>query len=66
MQKLADEKQAGSKVPLLYDPKDNARIVLAQSLLSKDSPVLKILEAGGVCFVTGMLLIIVGPRIGRS
>ena len=66
MQKLVDEKPAGSKVQLLYDPTGNGRIVLAQSLLSKNSPVLKVLEAGGVCFVVGLLLFLVGPRIGES
>ncbi len=66
MQKLVDEKPAGSKVQLLYDPTGNGRIVLAQGMLSKNSPVLKILETGGICFVIGLLLILVGPRIGLT
>ena len=51
MQKLVDEKPAGTKVELLYSPDQNGRIVLAQSMLSKNSPVLKIIESGGICFV---------------
>jgi hypothetical protein len=66
MQKLVDEKPAGTKVQLLYSPDKSGLIVLAQSMLSKNSPVLKIIESGSVCFVVGLLLILVGPRIGSS
>ena len=66
MQKLVDEKPVGSQVQLLYDPEDNGRIVLAQELLSKNSPVLKIIESGSVCLVVGFLLFLLGPRIGGS
>jgi len=66
MQKLVDEKPVGSKVQLLYDPTDNGRIVVAESMLSKNSPVLKIIQSGSICFVVGLLLILVGPRIGST
>jgi hypothetical protein len=66
MQKLVDEKPVGSKVQLMYSPEDSGRIVLAESMLSRDSPVLKIIESGGACFVVGLLLILVGPRIGST
>ena len=66
MQKLVDEKPAGSKVELLYNPEDNGRIILAEELLSKNSPVLKIVESGSACLVIGFVLILVGPRLGGS
>jgi Protein of unknown function (DUF3592) len=66
MQKLVDEKPVGSKVQLMYSPEDSGRIVLAESMLSRDSPVLKIIESGSACFVVGLLLILVGPRIGST
>lgn len=66
MQKLLDQRPAGKQVDILRSPDDDSRIVLAETMLSRDSPVLRLLEVGAACLVIGLLLIVASPRIGAG
>lgn len=65
MQKVVDSRPPGSNVQILYDPNGTGRIALAQGMLAKSSPVLRLLEIATLCFVGGLLLIIVVPRFAQ-
>jgi len=64
MQKTLDEKPPGSKVQVLYSPDENGRIALSEGMLARSSPVVRLLELGTGCFLGGLLLMLVIPRIG--